>query len=234
MLLGTKNQLKKANFEGIIVNGERIKPVTKCKNLGVIFDAKLSMEDQISAVCSACYFQLRQIRCIKDFLTRDALAAAIHSLVISRLDNCNSLLIGLPQSQLNRLQKVQNSAARMLTGTQRRSHITPVLKGLHWLPVAQRIIFKSLVLIYKTLRNMQSPYLSRFLPIYNPLVPLRSQGNGPLIEMIRTSLKTCGDRTLYHSAVTKWNSLPHHIRNATSLAIFKKLLKTFLFQNHFN
>lgn len=85
---------------------------------------------------------------------------AIAIVIISRLHYCNPLYVGLDQSSLHRLQLVQNSASRLLTGTKKREHITPVLASLHWLPVRFRIDFKILLLVFKILNGMAPPYLS--------------------------------------------------------------------------
>ena len=92
--------------------------------------------------------QLGHLRSIKDTLTRDALEKVTHAFIGSRLDYCNALLYGLPQSSISKLQRIQNTAARLLTGTKTFDHITPVLKSLHWFPVEKRMDFKVLLLVY--------------------------------------------------------------------------------------
>ena len=82
------------------------------------------------------------------------------SFVSSRLDYCNSLLFGVTDSLVQRLQAVQNAAARLVSGTRRSEHITPVLRQLHWLPVRQRIEFKMAVLVYKALNGFSPQYLA--------------------------------------------------------------------------
>ena len=110
------------NVEGCVVT-----PKDKVRNLGVLFDTTMNMKHQVNSVCRAGYNHLRNIAHIRRYLTVD-------SLVTSQLDYCNSLLVGLPNTLLNKLQQVQNTAARMITRTPRNHHITPVLNELHWLP----------------------------------------------------------------------------------------------------
>ena len=89
--------------------------------------------------------------------------------VTSKLDNCNSLLAGLPQYLLDKVQRVQNAAARLVSCTRKYDRISPVLKELHWLPVKQRIVFKILLLTYKALNALAPRYISDFLININHL-----------------------------------------------------------------
>ena len=116
------------------------------KNLGVIIDSHLSMEQQVSALCKSCGHQIHMIGEIVQFLTPRATEQFVHSFVTSRLDNCNSLLFGLPDKLIQCLQLLQHRAARLITHTKKHDHITrTVMRSLHWLPVRSRMIFKILL-----------------------------------------------------------------------------------------
>ena len=99
------------------------------------------------------YFHLMYI------LTFDATAQLIHALITSRLDFCNSILYNLPNKQIERLQRIQNQAARMLKRIPRRNHITPVLRELHWLRIHDIIILKILLFTHKAVNNTAPEYL---------------------------------------------------------------------------
>ena len=101
------------------------------RDLGVIFDQLLSFDDYISSVCRSTHFHLRNIGRICQLLSPHATAQLIHALISTRLDYCNSVLYNLPKNSILRLQKIQNQAARILTRTHRREHITEVLIDLH-------------------------------------------------------------------------------------------------------
>jgi len=105
------------------------------KNLGVHFDPSIYFDKQVNTVEKSSFFHLRSVEKVKYFLSQKDLEIGIHALISSRLDYCNSLYVGLPQSTLSQLQMVQNAAARLLTGINKREHITPVLASLHWLPI---------------------------------------------------------------------------------------------------
>jgi len=118
-----------------------ITPVNTLRNLRVIFDSALNMEQQLNNLCRAGYRQLRNIAHIRRYLTSDASKSLVNGLITSRLDYCNALFNGLPQTSINKLQRIQNTATRIVTRTSRWRHITPILKDLHWLPVKYRVQF---------------------------------------------------------------------------------------------
>ncbi len=119
---------------------------------------------------------------------------SIHAFMTSRLDYYNALLGGCSARLINKLQMVQNAAARVLTRTRKYGHISPVLLTLHWLPIKHRIDFKILLITYKALNGLAPQYLSELLSHYSPPHPLRSQNSGHLI-IPRISKSTAGGRS---------------------------------------
>ncbi|KAI4881969.1 hypothetical protein NFI96_034405, partial [Prochilodus magdalenae] len=109
--------------------------------------------------CHACRFLLYNIRRIRPFLSQEATQLLVQSLVISRLDYCNSLLTGLPLRAIRPLQQFQNAAARLIFNLPKFTHVTPLLGSLHWLPVAACLRFKTLMLAYKAKNGPAPPYL---------------------------------------------------------------------------
>ena len=134
------------NDLNISVGNSRIASSISARNLGVIFDNHMSLDKQINSIYKSAFFHLRNIGSITNMFTDDACSQLIHSLVTVRIDYCNSLLYGMPDCTLFRLQKVLNTAARILKKVSKFSHITDILKDLHWLPSRQRITFKILLL----------------------------------------------------------------------------------------
>jgi len=123
------------------------------KILGVHFDTSLTMERQVNAIYKACYYQIRNIGHIRQYITLDACKTLAHALITSRLNYSNALLYGLPSTLMTRLQKVQIYSARLVIHTHKREHITPVLNSLHWLPVIYRSQNKILVYTFKALQG---------------------------------------------------------------------------------
>ncbi|XP_055493235.1 uncharacterized protein LOC129698247 [Leucoraja erinacea] len=229
ILLGPSDSIK--NIAGSIGS---VTPLLKphVKNLGVIFDSALKFDKQVNAVVKASFFQLRKIAKIKQFLQFDALEKIIHTFISSRLDYCNSLYIGISQSSLSRLQLVQNAPARLLTGTRKRDHITPILASLHWLPVQFRINFKILLYVYKALNGLAPTYIKSLLTHHTTSRSLRSADLG-LLNIPRSRHKLRGDRAFAVAAPRLWNSIPLPIRTAPSINSFKSRLKTHLYSQAF-
>ena len=165
LMIGSKQQLQKLSPRHVSAGSVDIFPVQKVCNLGVWYDSHLSMSTHIAKTYGAAFYWLYNIKRISKFLSKENLISVIHAFVTSRLDYCNSILYSLPSSELIKLQRVQNAAARLVTSTPRYCHITPILYELHWLPVKFRINFKLLLITFKALYGMAPNYISDLLNI---------------------------------------------------------------------
>ncbi len=123
---------------------------------------------QIAKTARSCRFSLHNIRKIRPFLTQHAEQLLVQALVISRLNYCNALLAGLPSCTIKPLQMIQNAAARLVFRKPKRAHVTPLFIFLHWLPVAARIKFKTLMLAFRTATGSAPSYFHSLLRIYIP------------------------------------------------------------------
>ena len=191
------------------------------------------MKQHIRNICRSAAYGIYKIGKLRKYLNQNATERLVHAFVSSRIDCNNSLLYGLPASDVAPLQRIQNAAARLVTLTKRHEHITPVLHQLHWLPVSSRIIFKILLLAYKTKHGLSPQYLTELISDYKPAstMSLRSSNHCLLNPGPRTKTLYYGDRSFAVAAPYLWNRLPLTVRSAASLSIFKKKLKTHLF-NH--
>ncbi len=152
----------------IQLGSSTITPSISVKNIGVIFDGQLTFKKHIAKTARSCRFALHNIRKIRPFLTEHAAQLLVQALVISRLDYCNALLAGLPSNTIKPLQMIQNAAARLVFNEPKRAHVTPLFVSLHWLPVAARIQFKTLMLAYRTTTGSAFTYFHSLLQIYIP------------------------------------------------------------------
>ena len=128
---------------------------------------------------------------------------------------------------------VQNNAARLITKTDKKDHITGVLVDLHWLPIEARIDYKILLLVYKTLNDLGPSYLVDILHFKQHKRETRSSEDFLMLDVPKTHFKTLGDRSFTFTAVDQWNVLPLELRASQSLSTFKEHLNTFLFERSY-
>ena len=151
----------------------------------------------------------------------------LRMLVSSRLDYCNSLLSGIAETDLTKLQRVLNRLARVVTNSPPFTSSVPLLRSLHWLPVKYRVHFKMCLLTYKALHEEQLVYLRSLIAISLPSRSLRSN-RGITLSIPRIKINT-GARAFSSCDPSLWNKLPLYVCSATSVATFRRRLKTYLF-----
>ena len=220
-------------FNPLRFGPDLIHPSPSTRNIGVIFDNTMSMSPHINSICKNAFYHLRNIARIRKFLSVKTTETLIHAFVTTKIDHCNSLLYGLPKNLVKKLQSVQNAAARLVTLSRKYDHITPILINLHWLPVEQRIMFKILILTFKSLNDQTPIYISDLISRYIPQRALRSSSD-LLLNRVNCNMQSYGHRSFSVAAPKLWNNIPTNIRSSTSLSIFKTKLKTYLFKSIFN
>ena len=231
LFVSSRYCLKPTALDKFTVDNTVIQPASAVRNIGIMFDSTMTMSAQVTAICRAAHFHLRNIGRIRKCITYEACDKLIHAFVTSRLDCCNSTLYGLPDSQLNRLQRMMHIAARILTLTPPSNHITPILKQLHWLPIRQRIHYKILLLTFKALNGLAPLYLSNLLRPYNVEAYALRANNFNKLDQPKARTKTYGERAFSYAAPNLWNNLPMEIRSITTVDLFKSSIKTFLFKS---
>jgi len=227
LLIGTPHQLRSSPLTVYSFAGHDIHLTSSIVNLGVRFDAHLSFNTHIQHICKTAFFHLRNISKLRPSLSFSDAEMLVHAFVSSRLDFCNSLLVGIPGSSMQRLQYIQNCAARVLMRVRRFEHITPILQKLHWLPVRFRIDYKICLLTYQCVHGSAPEYLTELINIHNPSRHLRSSDTHKL-QVPKSKLRTMGDRAFQVAAPRIWNALPNHLRAPQSIEVFKNKLKTHL------
>ena len=237
--IGTKNMLGKLTDHGpaLSVGSDVINPSSSVRLLGVTISPDLQLDKHLMAISAKCFFQLRQLRCVRRSLDEDSAATLVHAFVTSRIDYCNCLLAGAPRVLTDKLQRILNAAARVVTNTGKFEHGLSQLMHhkLHWLDVTERIKFRLGVTVFKSLHGLAPPYLA---DLCKPVTTsagrsrLRSAASGTLC-VPRVKLATYGTRAFAVAGPSFWNTLPDYLRNpALTLPVFKQQLKTFLFASY--
>ena len=232
MILGTRQHIAKMEYISLSIAGEVIQAKSCVRNLGIYMDNEMKMNQHIQHVVRVCYGKLRKSRSFRKYLSQDATKTLVHAVIISHIDYANSLLFGISQHLIDKLQRIQNAAARLILGYRKHDSISPGLMKLHWLPVQYRIRFKIATITFKVLSTNEPVYLRNLLEIQQKTRTRRS-GQGLTLRVPRSKLKSAGDRSFRICAPMIWNSLPATVKNARTLPEFKKNLKTFYFRSAF-
>ena len=229
VIFATTRQLQNINFDSVNIGSTSVKKSSVARNLGIMYDENLNLKSHVNNMCKKSYLHLRNLSNIRKYLDKSTTETAVHAFISSILDYGNSLLYGIPNILTQKLQLVQNCAVRIVTGARKFDRVSHLRRELHWLPITERIKFKTLVLTWKCLHNQAPLYLRNLIRAKVNSRSLRSSDEN-LLYIPRTSLKSCGDRAFYKAAPLLWNNLPSHIRDLPTLDNFKTALKTHLFK----
>ena len=212
-------------INGVFFGDQCIRFSKKVKNVGVILDQNLTMDQHVNAIVSHCYKTLKDIGRIKKYLHEHQLKQLVHS-VISRLDTCNSILMNCGAHNIYKLQKVQNTAARLILSRRRRDSATIALRELHWLNIETRITFKILLLVHKVVRQKCPKNLNLNYKAFNGRPD-------DILKLEEPVFKTkYGKRLFAYNGPRLWNVLPIGLRLEEDTEKYKKGLKTLLFDGH--
>ena len=228
VIFGSRHHLSKCDINHLQVSDAAVERGNSFKYLGVWMDDHLSFKKHITAKCKVAMYNIQRIKHIREYLTQEACAVLVSSLVLSHLDYANSLLFGLPDCDILRLQRVQNAAAKLILRKERRDSATACLKELHWLPIRLRINHKILTIIFKCLKGLAPKYLQNLINKKTPSrTGLRSENPHQLSEP-RTLKKTFAARSFSVAGPVIWNNLPDNVVQATDVNDFKQKLNSFV------
>ena len=221
--------MQRLQHHTLLLGDTKIYPSYSIHNLGVIFDQHMTMSEHVTQLCRSINWQIRNIYHFRHFIDFETCHHIVRSLVLSKLDYCNVLLNGLAKKDLKRLQKLQNKCARLICQIPRSDHITPSLAQLHWLIISDRIIYKTVLHVFKSLQGLSLLYIDSCLKIrFQPSSVTTCSSNHIFLEVPR-SKKLAGERAFCVSVPKLWNSLPNTIKDASSLDTFKTQLKSHLY-----
>ena len=181
-------------------------------------------------LCSKAYHGLYNIRQIQKYLDVDTTKTLINAFVISHIDYCNSLLVGLPDYQLARVQRIMNGAARLIFCLPKFCHISDTLRSLHWLPVKERVEFKLILQVFKCLKGLAPNYLIDMITVRSSAYNLRSQTR--IVLHVPRIHHRIGERAFVYKGPWLWNRLPAELAlvESFSVDVFKGKLKAHLFR----
>ena len=232
--LGTSRRLQHCDGFNMTVCGADVRPVDCVRDLGVLIDSNMTLSNHVNNVAGICFYQLRQLRIIRRFLTTDAAHSLVWALIHTRIDYCNGLLAAGPKYLHEKLQSVLRAAARLVLQLPHRSSVSGIMRGqLHWLEMPDRIRLKLYytTLVYRCLHGLAPSYLSDLCTPATVHAHLRSSVTLEWsLSIPRMKTKTLGPRGFYFASSAAWNALPVHLRDPQlSLNSFKTKLKTHFF-----
>ena len=204
--------------------------------LGVTISSDLSLHKHVSNICAKCFYWLRQLRRVRRSLDAEAAATLVHVFVMSRVDYCNAVLAGAPNSVTNKLQRVLNAAARVVSGTRKYDRGLTILihADLHWFDVPDRVTYKLGLLMHRCLQGPAPKYLIDCCTPVSDVVGRQLLRSASRLQLVvpRHRLTTLGRRAFAVMGPTVWNSLPGDLRAQQNSDCFCRHLKTFLFSQY--
>ena len=237
VITGNLRNVSVADFGTMNFDGTRLVPCESARSLGVILDSSLTFRSHIDSIVRTCNYCIRNLYMIRDFISRKNLISLVHSLVVSKVDYCNSLLIGLPNVTLKRVQSILNRAARLIFNLHPMVPTTSSLIQLHWLPLKARIEFKVCLITFKALKFNKPLYVRELLsPAFRESAAGLRSADDPhrLHEPRAIGEKRFADRSFSYVAPRLYNRLPLTLRTIDSLDAFKRQLKAFLFSRAYD
>jgi hypothetical protein len=227
LLLYPESLCNRVIIKGTIIDDQCVRFSNEVKNVGVWLDKHLNMDKHTNKVVSHSHKLLKDIGRIRNVVSKKHTEMLVHSVISSRLDNCNSLFFNMKKDNIFKLQKLQNAAARLIARKRKRDSVSMVIKELHWLRVESRIIFKILLLVFKSIHGMCSQNLIDKIKYkgYN------CRPNDYLLLETRKVNTRYGQRTFEYAGPRLWNALPLEVRTVEEIDSFKKRVKTLLFRD---
>ena len=183
-------------------------------------DSLLKNGPHINKITSSCYCTLCDIAKIRPCLDTKTTQLITQALVLTCLDYCNSLLAGLPQYQLDKLQCMQNMCCWVISNIRKYDHVSPAMRGHHWLRIFERITYKLYLLVYKCCKNLVPKHLSDLFPSRASIRSLRSS-KSDTIHKVYFKNNQCQQSSFSSAGPSALNPQPLGVKTAKSLDSFK-------------
>ena len=232
IVFGNNVQLAKCHHQGIRIGEETILKSNMIRLLGVHLDMQVTLKEHIKMKSAKVAYNLHTIHELRNVLSKHTTKSLVYAIVSSHMDYCNSVMAGLPMETLKPLQRIQNLAAKLVCRRNCLDSATETLKSLHWLNIEDRILFKVLCIVYRCVNKQGPDFLNEMFNMKETTQTLTSN-NQNYLDILVTKCKSYGDRAFSVLGVRVWNMLPLDIRNQPTLLSFRKLLKTELFNKHY-
>ena len=234
ILFGPPKLLPSCSTDNINVCGDQVSRCDKIKLLGIWLDSNLNFKQHITMKCRTAILNIQKLKHIINVLNPEAARLIVHGMVMSHLDYSNVLYYGLLDNSIKKLQRVQNMAAKVILGKRRSDSSRDCLMALHWLPVWERIEYKILTLVFKSMVGEAPAYLREMIQERGMCWEgLRSNRDLKFLMVPQTRRQTFVARSFSVAGPTLWNSLPNTIKQSNTIDGFKVKLKTYLFRHAF-
>ena len=231
LVFGNQIQVSKCDIKQFKAGDDIIECQQSARILGAHLDTSLTFKLHCEKQAKKAMINYVNIRNIRKYLNKGMCETLVLSLVITHLDYCNSILYGVPDITIKKLQRVQNLCAKLILNKTKYDSNTDCLKELHWLPVVYRIKFKIVTIMHKCIHGVAPQYLKDLVTFKQPASrSLRSNTQQLQCIIPRTKFKTFKARSFSVAGPTLWNEVPLNIRTLTSYETFKIKLKSYYFQ----
>ena len=163
ILFGTKQLLSKVLDIRVPFLGQHLIPVSSVKDLGIILDSNLTFNEHVNTLTSSLISILCQISRVRHLFSKSVLTTILNCLVFCKLFYCSTVWSGTFAHNINKLQLIQNFAARVLTNTKKFDHISPVLRALRWPSIKNQLLVRDATMLYKIVNGLAPPYLECYV-----------------------------------------------------------------------
>ena len=222
LIIGVPQLLRRVPSVAISILGKEITPVPVARDLGVFIDQYLTYDERITQTAAKCLCKLVQINRIKHLLDKETLLLLINAFVFSKLFYCSTVWSNTSKSNVSKLQRVQNFAARIILGLRKFDHISQGIKSLKWLPVKDRLYLNDVIMMYKCINKLAPDYSAKKF-VQRSHIHNRNTRSRNQLDIPRCRIST-GQRSFVYRGTQLWNSLSYDVRTAKCPKVFKRRL----------